>query len=99
MLGAEALVVSQVGDDDLGHKAIAAPARARRKHRLRRDEPGTSDWNRSGRARLGRPARYTIARDVAWDFIPWSKSLQSLATRADAVCFGTFAQRSETSRE
>ena len=45
----------------------------------------------------GRP-RFEIAADVAWDHIPWSDDLEGLARRADAVCFGTLAQRGETSR-
>jgi hypothetical protein len=45
----------------------------------------------------GRP-RFEIAEDVAWDHIPWSDDLGELGRRADAVCFGTLAQRGETSR-
>jgi fructokinase len=98
MLGAGSFVVSQVGDDDLGHKAIAVLA----EHGVNTDFVATSRQNPTGTVQVeldsaGQP-RYTIARDIAWDFIPWSESLQSLATRADAVCFGTLAQRSETSR-
>jgi fructokinase len=44
-------------------------------------------------------ASYVFAADVAWDHLEWSDALADLARRADAVCFGTLAQRSEISRQ
>lgn len=41
---------------------------------------------------------YVIHPDVAWDFIAQTPALTELAGGADAVCFGTLAQRSPTSR-
>jgi len=43
-------------------------------------------------------ASYEFASDTAWDNIPWTDELIPLAARADAVCFGTLAQRSDVSR-
>src|SRR5581483_3905489 len=43
-------------------------------------------------------ARYEIHHPVAWDFLEWSDDWQKLATEADAVCFGSLAQRGEMSR-
>ena len=43
-------------------------------------------------------ARYEIAHPVAWDFLEWTPAWQHLAEKADAVCFGSLAQRSEESR-
>ena len=37
--------------------------------------------------------------DVAWDFIPSTRDLLELARSADAICFGSLAQRSEPSRQ
>jgi fructokinase len=42
---------------------------------------------------------YDIARNAAWDFLPESPPLMELAAAADAVCFGTLAQRSPQSRK
>ena len=42
---------------------------------------------------------YTIIEGVAWDHIPLTQAMKQLVKRADAVCFGTLAQRSEVSRE
>jgi fructokinase len=45
----------------------------------------------------GKPS-YEICRDVAWDHIRLEENLRVLATRADAVGFGSLAQRSPLSR-
>jgi fructokinase len=98
MLGAEAFVVSRVGDDELGERAIAA---------LRRDGVETRYVGRSREYPTGTvqveldetgSPRFAIAEAVAWDRIAWSDDLEGLARRADAVCFGTLAQRGEMSR-
>lgn len=46
----------------------------------------------------GIPA-YTIIEGVAWDHIPLTQDGIDLMKRADAVCFGTLAQRAPESRE
>ncbi len=98
MLGADTYVVSQVGDDELGEEAIAALSRngVETQHVVRsREYPtGTVQVELD---ETGSP-RFEIAEDVAWDHVPWSADLEDLARRADAVCFGTLAQRGETSR-
>jgi fructokinase len=43
-------------------------------------------------------ATFDIARDVAWDHIPWTEALDDALREADAVVFGTLAQRQPTSR-
>ena len=45
----------------------------------------------------GVPA-FVIHPNVAWDHIPWNPQLRDLAARADAICFGSLAQRNEVSR-
>jgi fructokinase len=45
----------------------------------------------------GQP-RYEICESVAWDYLEWTPQWQTLAADADAVCFGSLAQRSEQSR-
>ncbi len=46
----------------------------------------------------GKPT-FTIMPDVAWDFIALSPALLALAARADAICFGSLAQRAVGSRD
>ena len=45
----------------------------------------------------GKPT-YEILAEVAWDYIRFDQNLEDLASRADAVCFGSLAQRSSVSR-
>jgi len=40
---------------------------------------------------------YTIHENVAWDYITWTRKLESLAAEVEAVCFGSLAQRNEVS--
>jgi fructokinase len=42
--------------------------------------------------------QYQIRENVAWDYIRWSPKLKVLARKADAVCFGSLAQRGVVSR-
>ncbi len=98
MLGADASVISQVGDDELGERAIAAL----RQHDVATRYVGRTGDHATGTVRVelddaGRP-QFEISEDAAWDHIPWSDDLEGLARRADGVCFGTLAQRGETSR-
>ena len=45
----------------------------------------------------GQP-QFDISEPVAWDFLQWTPLWQQLAQKADAVCFGSLAQRSPQSR-
>lgn len=46
----------------------------------------------------GQP-RYSIVESVAWDFLELSAEWQALAVQADAICFGTLAQRNAASQK
>jgi fructokinase len=46
----------------------------------------------------GQPT-FQIAEPVAWDSFEWTPAWQALAQKADAVCFGSLAQRSPQSRQ
>ena len=41
---------------------------------------------------------YTIHENVTWDYIVCNRGLLDLASRVDAVCYGSLCQRSEVSR-
>lgn len=98
-LGAEAAMVSCVGTDELGEKAIAALAeRGVDTGAVAQSADYPTGTVQVQVAEGGQPS-YEITRDVAWDHIPWSPEVEGLARQADAVCFGSLAQRSGTSRE
>lgn len=44
----------------------------------------------------GQPT-YTIVEGVAWDYIPLTEKAIDIISRADAICYGTLAQRSSVS--
>src|SRR5262249_10958682 len=99
LLGDCGIIASRVGDDPPGHEAI---------HRLEQAGPYIShvqlDATRpTGTVRVeldekGGPT-YRITEDVAWDYFELTPDWRALAERADAVCFGSLAQRSRESRE
>jgi len=98
-LGAQAFAASCVGSDGLGAEI------RRRLHNLGMSDryvaadsahpTGTVDVALDSQ---GVPT-FTIRENVAWDFIPFTAELAELAGRADAVCFGSLAQRAAGSRQ
>ena len=98
LMGDHGIVASSVGEDSRGIDAL------RRLEELGldidhvqtdRDHPtGTVNVDVDGN---GQP-RFEIAQPVAWDYLQWTLDWQHLAEKADAVCFGSLAQRSEASR-
>ena len=95
--GIETAVISAVGMDELGSEALETMnARHLGSHiaRLSSHPTGTVKVTLD---KKGIPS-YKITENAAWDFIPWSSRLEELAAETDAVCFGTLAQRSPTSR-
>lgn len=96
-LGADAIVVSCVGDDELGREMLEqfeAVGLGTDFISIDPEHPtGTVDIEvRSD----GEPS-YTIRTGVAWDFAA-GKNTSSLAASADVACFGSLAQRNPVSR-
>jgi len=98
LLGDHGIVASRVGSDALGRTA------GRRLERigLRSKYLQIDTQHPTGTAKLyvdpaGQPT-FEIAEGVAWDFFEWTPEWQKLASTADAVCFGSLAQRSPQSR-
>ena len=97
-LGADSYPVSAVGKDALGEETLeACRAFGLRTDYIQRNDLPTSrvlitlDEQRS--------AHYQILENVAWDDLKAVPEVLELAARADAVCWGTLAQRTETSRK
>jgi len=97
-LGAESAVVSAVGDDEPGRAILAELDR----RGLDRSGIATVPSVPTGLVAVELDAagvpRYEITEGVAWDAIPWTPRAAELASTADAVCYGTLAQRSDASR-
>jgi fructokinase len=99
LLGDEGVVASRVGRDRLGNAA----ARRLAKLGLARDWLQIDTEHPTGTVDIivsndGQP-QFDFAAGVAWDALEWTPEWQALAARANAVCFGSLAQRSAHSRE
>ena len=91
-LGAEAMLVSRVGADELGRRALDELAEARVDTR----HVGVDPERPTGTVKVelaGREPRFSIGEKVAWDRIEWSPDLARDLARVDVVVFGTLAQR------
>ena len=97
-LGNHAAILSRIGRDDLGRQAI---------DRLNPMPVDTSCLevdlvHETGQVTVdfveGQP-HYTIHQPSAWDFLELSDEWVRVAERADAICFGSLAQRSRESRQ
>jgi len=98
LMGDEGIVASRVGQDSRGLDAL----RRLEEMGLNIDHVQTDPKNPTGtvKVELDRDgqAQFDIANPVAWDFLEWTLDWQNLAGKAEAVCFGSLAQRSEASR-
>lgn len=96
-LGCEGYAISAIGNDSLGDEVLEQLSAKKLKVILERvDKPtGTVQVTLDDK---GVPS-YDIVQGVAWDYIPFNEAMKSLASRADAVCFGSLAQRNEVSRQ
>lgn len=93
-MGAEAYVVSRVGADDLGARALSElRASGLDSHYVQVDPRYPTGTVSVTLAKDGIPA-YVIHEDAAWDHIEVVPEVLDLAAAADAVCFGSLGQRS-----
>ena len=93
--GGDSYAISAVGNDPLGTEIIEEIDRIDIGYVIERVDFPTGTV--IVELRDGIPD-YTIIEGVAWDHIPLTEEMKQLAEHADAVCFGTLAQRSEESR-
>lgn len=97
-LGCHAVVCSRVGDDDAGRELLKFLA----ERGLSTDFIQVDPQLPTGRVTVdssepGSP-EFIIHENVAWDAIRFDETTRSLIARADAVCFGTLAQRAQDAR-
>jgi fructokinase len=98
-LGAEARIVSRVGRDQPGRDlleqlaTLGVPTDC-----VELDATLPTGTVSVELAADGQP-QYRIHENVAWDAIAGEAASRKAVGQADAVCFGTLAQRSETSRQ
>lgn len=97
-LGMKGLVVSRVGRDMDGDALLHELAeRGVPTATIQRDKYHPTGWVSVDTRRASHPV-YTIHEGVAWDHIESDGKIASATDGASAVCFGTLAQRTATSR-
>jgi len=98
LMGDQGIVASRVGEDSRGVDALRRMEEVGLNIDLVQTDPnhptGTVNVEIDGNGQ----ARFDIAHPVAWDFLEWTLAWQTLAQDADAICFGSLAQRSNDSR-
>ncbi len=99
LLGDTGIVASRIGNDESGNDIRQSLAT----FGLTDDFLQVDDEHSTGTVKvkldsMGQP-EFQITYPAAWDFLQWRASLHRLAQSADAVCFGSLAQRSPESRE
>ncbi|MDO4320061.1 MAG: carbohydrate kinase [Bacteroidales bacterium] len=94
--GLPSCVVSAVGEDALG-KEIIDNFTSKGLNQLIAEVPYPTGTVQVEIDQAGIP-QYDIKENVAWDNIPYTAHLESLAERTKAVCFGSLAQRNVVSR-
>ena len=95
--GLPGYVVSAVGDDALG-KEIVENFTSKGLNQLIAEVPYPTGTVQVEIDQAGIP-QYDIKENVAWDNIPYTDSLEALARKTKAVCFGSLAQRNVVSRD
>ncbi|MDL2282358.1 carbohydrate kinase [Parabacteroides sp. OttesenSCG-928-G06] len=95
-MGAEGCAISAVGNDVFGTEIIRELEKNHICNYIEMVEHPTGSV--LVELQNGSPT-YTINEGVAWDYLPLTGQSIELMKEADAVCFGTLAQRSTVSRE
>ena len=97
LMGDQGIVASRVGEDSAESKRCGG-WRNWSQHRSCADRPAASDRHGESGSRRARDWRNMRLR-IRWPGIFWmDPDWQQLAKQADAVCFGSLAQRSPKSR-
>ena len=97
-LGSHAAILSRIGRDDLGRKAVDLLDPLPADTEFLQVDPEHETGRGTVVLKDGQP-EFTIHQPAAWDFLELSDEWVRLAERADAICFGSLAQRSLESRQ
>ncbi len=97
-LGNRAVIASRLGEDELGREALARLAALPAEVGAIQPDAKHPTGSVSVTLTEGQ-AEYLIHEPVAWDFLEFTPEWKKLAAEADAVCFGTLAQRQPVTRK
>jgi fructokinase len=94
--GLNGCAISAIGDDELGEEIVETFEKVGLNHILPKVEQPTGTVQVTLDEK-GVP-QYEICLGVAWDNIPLTNEMLEVAHKAQAICFGSLAQRCEKSR-
>jgi fructokinase len=97
-LGADARIISRIGHDDLGREALERLTKLGVPTDCIEVDPTLPTGTVGVEVAADGQPQFTIHEHVAWDALSGESSGRHAIAAADAVCFGTLAQRSEPSR-
>jgi len=97
-LGARSRVISRVGKDTLGAEILQRLQALRLPVAEIQADPSAPTGTVSVELSADGQPRFTIHENVAWDRLALEKTALAAAAEANAVCFGTLAQRREPAR-
>lgn len=99
LLGNDSTVASRVGDDELGREALTKLERMGIDSWHIQIDPTHPTGTVGVRIDERGEASFQVRTDSAWDFLELTDDWKTLASTADAICFGTLGQRSTQARQ
>ena len=93
--GLNSLIISAIGEDDLGRKLEQAIQEKQLPYQLAHLPQETGVVNVINTDGI---PQYEILEDKAWDYIPLSEEVLQIAAETRAICFGSLAQRNSVTR-
>ncbi|MEX0776941.1 MAG: PfkB family carbohydrate kinase [Phycisphaeraceae bacterium] len=96
--GGRGVVVSRIGQDNLGRQLLEALAQRGMTTDFLQSDPDRSTGQVYVDTTDPHDPQYDIAAHVAWDWLQFDPDAESLARGCQAVCFGTLAQREAQTR-
>ena len=93
--GLNSLIISAIGEDDLGRKLEQAIQEKQLPYQLAHLPQETGVVNVINTDGI---PQYEILENKAWDYIPLSEDVLQIAAQTQAICFGSLAQRNSVTR-
>src|SRR5688572_2579627 len=98
-LGARALMVTRIGNDDLGREVIARFEKMNLTSETVQVDPARPTGTVTVTLNDKGVAQYEFADNAAWDQLAATDSALQAVSGAHAVCFGTLGQRNPVARK
>ncbi|MBI3646691.1 MAG: carbohydrate kinase [Acidobacteriales bacterium] len=98
LLGNEGIVASRIGSDALGGETVRQLTQLGVTTAFIQSDTVHPTGTVLVEVDHARQPKFEIAEGVAWDFLEWTPDWRKLAAQADAICFGSLAQRAATGR-